>query len=100
MKKPKFKMDLAGKLLRVDRAAREIRIAGPRGRQTCGEPCEVYSRVVGYYRPVAQWNKGKQAEFKDRTEFEVPDTNEQKSESITPAGETKGEHHDSPGQQF
>lgn len=30
---------------------------------------EVYSRVVGYIRPVKQWNKGKQAEYKDRTEF-------------------------------
>ena len=32
---------------------------------------EVYSRVVGYIRPVQQWNKGKQAEFKDRKEFVV-----------------------------
>jgi anaerobic ribonucleoside-triphosphate reductase len=31
--------------------------------------CEVYSRVVGYMRPVSQWNKGKQQEFKDRTLF-------------------------------
>ncbi|EKD58728.1 MAG: hypothetical protein ACD_56C00060G0002 [uncultured bacterium] len=31
---------------------------------------EVYSRVVGYIRPVEQWNKGKQAEFADRKEFE------------------------------
>lgn len=31
--------------------------------------CEVYSRVVGYYRPVNQMNKGKQAEFNDRTVF-------------------------------
>jgi len=30
---------------------------------------EVYSRVVGYLRPVSQWNKGKQQEFKDRKEF-------------------------------
>jgi ribonucleoside-triphosphate reductase len=30
---------------------------------------EVYSRVVGYIRPVEQWNKGKQAEFGDRKEF-------------------------------
>jgi ribonucleoside-triphosphate reductase len=30
---------------------------------------EVYSRVVGYIRPVEQWNKGKQAEFKDRLEY-------------------------------
>jgi anaerobic ribonucleoside-triphosphate reductase len=27
---------------------------------------EVYSRVVGYYRPVADWNEGKREEFKDR----------------------------------
>ena len=27
---------------------------------------EVYSRVSGYYRPVNQWNLGKQEEFKDR----------------------------------
>lgn len=29
-------------------------------------PCEVYSRVVGYFRPVANWNPGKQQEFNDR----------------------------------
>lgn len=32
-------------------------------------PCEVYSRIVGYIRPVNQWNKGKRAEFADRKEF-------------------------------
>ena len=32
---------------------------------------EVYSRVVGYIRPVDQWNKGKRTEFGDRTTFEV-----------------------------
>jgi len=32
---------------------------------------EVYSRVVGYIRPVEQWNKGKQAEFQDRKEFKI-----------------------------
>ena len=30
---------------------------------------EVYSRVVGYLRPVSQWNEGKKAEFKDRKTF-------------------------------
>ena len=30
---------------------------------------ECYSRVVGYIRPVAQWNDGKQAEFADRKLF-------------------------------
>lgn len=34
---------------------------------------EVYSRVVGYIRPVAQWNKGKQAEYADRKEFVTAD---------------------------
>jgi len=33
--------------------------------------CEVYSRVVGYLRPVNQWNPGKKQEFKDRKEFVV-----------------------------
>jgi anaerobic ribonucleoside-triphosphate reductase len=28
--------------------------------------CEVYSRVVGYIRPIEQWNDAKQAEFHDR----------------------------------
>jgi len=32
---------------------------------------EVYSRVVGYIRPVKQWNKGKRAEFSDRAEYVV-----------------------------
>jgi len=35
----------------------------------CQAPCEIYSRVVGYLRPVQQWNKGKQAEFQLRTEY-------------------------------
>lgn len=33
----------------------------------CGKQTEIYSRVVGYLRPVQQWNDGKQAEFKMRT---------------------------------
>jgi len=38
----------------------------------CGEVCEVYSRCTGYYRPVANWNLGKQEEFKERKRFVVP----------------------------
>ena len=34
-------------------------------------PCEVYSRVVGYYRPVINWNLGKQQEFKERRTFKL-----------------------------
>ena len=32
----------------------------------CGENAEVYSRVVGYFRPVRNWNEGKQEEFRQR----------------------------------
>lgn len=31
--------------------------------------CEVYSRIVGYIRPVGQWNIGKKQEFEERKEF-------------------------------
>ncbi len=37
----------------------------------CKENCEVYSRVVGYIRPVAQWNTGKTEEFKMRKTYLV-----------------------------
>ena len=37
----------------------------------CGEDAEVYSRVVGYLRPIKQWNKGKQEEYKQRKDFVV-----------------------------
>jgi ribonucleoside-triphosphate reductase len=36
------------------------------------QPCEVYSRVVGYLRPVQQWHKGKQEEYRQRLEFLLP----------------------------
>jgi len=38
---------------------------------SCKAKTEVYSRVVGYYRPVQQWNKGKKAEYQDRVTFKV-----------------------------
>ena len=34
--------------------------------------CEQWQRVMGYYRPVVNWNKGKQQEYKDRVMFKVP----------------------------
>ncbi len=37
----------------------------------CQEPTEVYSRVVGYLRPVKQWNSGKQAEFENRKTYRL-----------------------------
>jgi ribonucleoside-triphosphate reductase (formate) len=44
---------------------------------TCNEKCEVYSRVVGYLRPVQQWNLGKQAEFAIRKTYNVPAVKEE-----------------------
>lgn len=38
---------------------------------TCDSETEVYSRIVGYLRPVSQWNHGKQQEFKQRKMFKV-----------------------------
>ncbi|MDA8339889.1 MAG: ribonucleoside triphosphate reductase [Nitrospiraceae bacterium] len=38
---------------------------------TCHKETDVYSRIVGYLRPVKQWNKGKKEEFKMRKEFKV-----------------------------
>ena len=36
------------------------------------QECEVYSRVVGYIRPVGQWHKGKKQEYGERKEFTMP----------------------------
>jgi ribonucleoside-triphosphate reductase len=42
---------------------------------TIEQPCEVYTRVVGYYRPVQQYNTGKIQEFSERKEFKVKSKN-------------------------
>ncbi len=49
----------------------------PKDTQTKPEvkiPCEVYSRIVGYLRPLQNWNQGKQQEFADRKTFRIPET--------------------------
>lgn len=40
---------------------------------TCGKPAEVYTRVVGYLRPVQNFNKGKKAEYHDRVKYVIKD---------------------------
>ncbi|MFA5355566.1 MAG: ribonucleoside triphosphate reductase [Candidatus Paceibacterota bacterium] len=40
---------------------------------TIKQPCEVYSRIVGYLRPVQQWNAGKREEYEKRKTFKVPE---------------------------
>ena len=37
----------------------------------CGSEAEVWSRVVGFHRPVQVWNRGKQEEYKDRVEYKI-----------------------------
>lgn len=39
---------------------------------SCGSTCEVWSRIVGYFRPVSEWNTGKKQEYVDRVEYAVP----------------------------
>jgi ribonucleoside-triphosphate reductase len=41
---------------------------------TCEAETEIYSRVVGYLRPVSQWNAGKQAEFAMRSHYHIEET--------------------------
>ena len=43
---------------------------------TCKQPCEIYSRVVGFLTPTHRWNKGKKAEFGMRNKFNVEAANE------------------------
>lgn len=48
----------------------------------CGLPTEVYTRVVGYFRSVKNWNEGKQEEFKERTEYRAEAATIGKAEEI------------------
>ncbi len=41
-------------------------------------PCDIYSRVVGYFQPVRNWNNGKKEEFKDRVYLDLNKIKEQK----------------------
>jgi anaerobic ribonucleoside-triphosphate reductase len=41
-----------------------------KGKKRLVVPTEVYSRIVGYYRPVQHWNIGKQQEFSERNTYE------------------------------
>ena len=44
---------------------------GTQAEQSVKVPCEVYSRIVGYLRPVQNWNKGKKQEFAARKAYRV-----------------------------
>jgi ribonucleoside-triphosphate reductase len=59
----------------MDRKAIEARIAQLRGELATveGTPTEVYSRIVGYYRSVRNWNAGKREEYGQRLVFKFPE---------------------------
>jgi hypothetical protein len=41
------------------------------GQSVVKVPTEIYSRVVGYFRPVQNWNSGKQQEFTERAYYDL-----------------------------
>jgi len=45
------------------------------------QECTVFSRIVGYLRPVNQWNAGKQEEFKERRLFDKKDVGQRKTDT-------------------
>ena len=47
--------------------------------------CEVYSRIVGYFRPVQNWNDGKRQEFSERVTFDEKLSIESPVELVIPA---------------
>ena len=51
--------------------------------------CEIYSRVVGYYRPVQNWNLGKKEEFKERMHFSTDKSLESSEKMNTEKAEAK-----------
>ena len=48
----------------------------------CGKTTEVYSRITGYYRPIANWNDGKSQEFKERKEYVLENSHLNKTEEV------------------
>ncbi len=54
---------------------------------TCGKDTEVWSRVVGFHRPVQSWNNGKKEEYKERKTFDVQGSLNKKQDSVVEAVE-------------
>ncbi|MDR2784601.1 MAG: hypothetical protein LBB83_01670 [Treponema sp.] len=63
---------------------RDLAAAGEALSQAQGTPAEVYSRIVGYYRSVRNWNKGKREEYGERKLFHVPENSAGRTNSAAP----------------
>lgn len=61
----------------------------PKSTKRCGLPCEVWSRIVGYYRPVKYWNRGKKEEFRLRKTYRLSITDGDNGGDLCPAEERK-----------
>jgi ribonucleoside-triphosphate reductase len=48
--------------------------------EKCGAENEVYARIVGYIRPIKQWNVGKKAEYYDRVTVKMVAGKKEKTE--------------------
>lgn len=59
------KQELEDRLADLEQKRKDI-LDGKRDQET-----EVYSRIVGYYRAIKNWNKGRTQEFEDRKEYKI-----------------------------
>jgi hypothetical protein len=72
----------------TDRKSIEARIADLKGQlaRAEGTPTEVYSRIVGYYRSVRNWNAGKREEYDQRRVFDMPASGPKREAGAAAAG--------------
>ncbi len=71
------------------RENKEARLAALKADLLCveGTTTEVYSRIVGYYRSVKNWNAGKRAEFGKRREYAFPSVGGANAEPAEPSAQ-------------
>ncbi|UTC86878.1 anaerobic ribonucleoside-triphosphate reductase [Treponema denticola] len=60
---------------KLERINKDIEALEQEKKAVKGTECEVYARITGYYRSIKNWNKGKQAEYKQRKAYKIKDDN-------------------------
>ena len=56
---------------RIKEINKKIKELKEKKKNVKGTECETYARIVGYFRAVDSWNKGKREEYTDRKEFKI-----------------------------